>query len=289
MTDLTQVSLQEIEDKIMSILYSNMDIVFTQYALFNKLLEDKYDNKYTNLVGSNFKPKFLLVLKNLMEKYDDIIINKSNGIFSVVCVSESEKPIELNKSNKSNKFNEILEKQKQETNIENKNTENTNYFNLSDVYNYFYESNPSDCIKSWADPWEGNTFSHELVLTKNKELIIKLIDSNEFDFETKNKLGKNPIELSTDAEITSILAMGIFKKFILDSEKFKKEKDIIDNKIEKLENKIKIIESPEYKKNIILNTSAFEFGFVKSTNFVTDNRIYIISALICFLAIKMFF
>jgi hypothetical protein len=47
------------------------------------------------------------------------------------------------------------------------------------------------------NPWDGNTIFNELVLTKNKFLIEKLLEQDKFNFLDKNTHGKTPMEMQT--------------------------------------------------------------------------------------------
>ena len=81
MTSLDQLSLESIETKIMSILYANIDTCFNQFALFDKLIKDKFPENYNTTINPTIKAKFLLVLRNLASRYDDISVVKSNNVF----------------------------------------------------------------------------------------------------------------------------------------------------------------------------------------------------------------
>jgi hypothetical protein len=185
-TNLQDVQIDKIETDIMSVLYANMDIKFSQYALFNKVLEDKYDSQYYGQIHSNFKSRFLLVIRNLMSSYSDIKVSKDNGVYYIVCLSESEKPIEFIKWDEPIKHPVSLD--------------NTDY---AQMYNYIYDTNQKDFI-NWSDPWDGNTIFHELVLSQNKNLIEKLLLQDEFNFNVKNTHGKTPIEMPSTQEIINI-------------------------------------------------------------------------------------
>jgi hypothetical protein len=202
-TNLQDVQIDKIETDIMSVLYANMDIKFSQYALFNKVLEDKYDSQYYGQIHSNFKSRFLLVIRNLMSSYSDIKVSKDNGVYYIVCLSESEKPIEFIKWDEPIKHPVSLD--------------NTDY---AQMYNYIYDTNQKDFI-NWSDPWDGNTIFHELVLSQNKNLIEKLLLQDEFNFNVKNTHGKTPIEMPSTQEIINILTKNLLEKVIFMNEKIK--------------------------------------------------------------------
>ena len=53
-------------------------------------MEDKYEGQYTNSIHPNFKSKFLLIIRTLMSKYDDIVVEKKNSMYYIVCLSSKE-------------------------------------------------------------------------------------------------------------------------------------------------------------------------------------------------------
>lgn len=271
-TNLQDISIDKIETDIMSVLYANMDIKFSQYTLFNKVLEDKYEGQYSSQIHSNFKSKFLLVLRNLMSKYDDIKVSKDNGIFWIVCLStsESEKPTELEKTVEFKRWEKFI---KQPISLD-----KTDYAHM---YNYIYDTNPTDFI-NWCDPWDGNTIFHELVLSQNKYLIEKLLLQDQFNFTIKNYHGLTPIEISTDTEITNMMLTKLLEKL----EAMTKEIKILSN--ENAE-KIKYLESDEHANKIISKTSIRDIILLKSSNFYYNYRMHIFSASVCLIAIKYLF
>lgn len=275
-TNLENVSFDEIETNIMSVLYANIDMNFSQYALFNKVLKDKYDGQYSSQIHPNFKSKFLLVLRNLMSKYDDIKVSRNNGIYSVICVSLPE----------SFSFGKI-------DNFKNWKYVGTSAIDLdlndyATMYDYIYENNLTDYL-NWSDPWDGNSIFHELVLAENKTQIKKLIEQDQFNYFTKNKHGQTPIELAITQEISNLLMSGLVQKFILLTEKFNSEKEQNKLEIKRLEDKINYLESPTFTNKIIINTSLLNFVLIKSENFYQNNRLFVLASFVCFLAIKYFF
>jgi hypothetical protein len=271
-TNLQDIPIDKIETDIMSVLYANMDKKFSQYTLFNKVLEDKYDGQYSSQIHSNFKSRFLLVLRNLMSKYDDIKVSKENGIFWVVClsVSETDKPIEFTKWD-----NPIKQPVQLDT---------TDYAHM---YNYVYDHNPNDFI-NWSDPWDGNTIFHELVLTQNKTLLEKLLLQNQFNFLVKNTHGKTPLEMPTSQEIYELLSMNLLQKVILMNERVKSLEEQNKTEFDKYEARVKYLESPDYKNKILLETDIKDIVFTKSSKFYQNYRLYIFSGLICLIAIRYF-
>ena len=270
MEDLSNVEIDKIETDIMSVLYANMDITFTQFTLFNKLIYDKYNLQFNNRIHPNFKYKYLLILRNLMSKYDDIKITKEKDIYSIICLSNSTKIIEINKNIYSDENFNLLEKE-----------------DVSQLYNYIYDNNLTEYI-NWTDPFDGNSIYHDLVITKNTIQIRKLIDSNNFKFLIKNKHDQTPIQLSNSKEITDILIVGLTNQLELLQNTYTSYEILHNKMLDSIETKLKYYESEEYKKKIINDTSILKYSYVKIYKFIDKFKIYILSALVLYIAIEIF-
>lgn len=297
-TNLQDVPIDKIETNIMSVLYANMDIKFSQYTLFNKVLEDKYDGQYSSQIHSNFKSRFLLVLRNLMSKYDDIKVSKDNGVFLVVCVSEPE--LLTKQENKNENKNESKNETKNETKQENvsinpiefqtwtnpiKNPVELDTTDYANMYNYVYDNNQIDFM-NWSDPWDGNTIFHELVLSQNKHLIEKLLLQNQFNYLVKNTHGKTPMEIPTSQEITYMLSKNLLEKIIFMNDELKILKEETITEFNKYEKKVKYLESNEYKNKIIVDTNIKNIVVTKSSTFYQNYRLYILSSIVCSIVIR---
>lgn len=270
-TNLEDIQIDKIETDIMSVLYANMDVKFSQFTLFNKVLEDKYDGQFSSQIHPNFKSRFLLVLRNLMEKYDDIKVSREKEVYWVVCVSESEKPIEFTN------FNRWEKPIKKEIPLETK--------DYANMYDYIWDNNLSGHI-NWTDPWDGNTIYHELVFFQNKNLIEKLLLQDQFNFFVKNSNGKTPIELSTNQEITNLLIKSLLEKNIISNEKLKLIEDKNKVELNKCETRINYLESSEYKNKIVNEITLQEFITSKTKKFYQNYRLYILSSIVCLVALK---
>jgi hypothetical protein len=267
MSNLNDISIDKIETDVMSVLYTNMDIVFTQYSLFDKLVEDKYDFKNTNLIHPNFKSKFLLVVRNLISKYPDIKITKNNTIYNIVCLTDSD--VELNKLTKT--YN-IAENTTQYIRLE----EN----DISEMYDYIYDNN-LDEYKNWSDPFDGNSIFHELVLSNNIKQIDRLVKENKFDFNILNTHNQTPVELIKSPQVSRIITKGLIKNFNLIKEKLNQEKENVNMLVNNFNNKINYYESKEYKNEIINNTNLSDIIYIKTNKY--HFKIYLISLIICYI------
>jgi len=271
LNNLESITFDQIETDIMSVLYANMNTNYSQYSLFSKLLSDKYDVKHSAQIHPNFKSKFLLILRILMTKYDDIKVTKNNNLYNIVCSTDTI-------------FQPVFSKP--ETNLsDDKFTDDKFIDNESNdfasMYDYIYENNLIEYMV-WSDPWDGNSIYHELVKYKNLNQIQKLINLNQFDFYAKNKNGQTPIEMSKSVAISNTIAMGMLIKFSIE-----KEQDSL--LITNYKNKLNNIYSFNYSEKIIEDTSIFKFITIKSLNFYKNNKAYIVFALICSVIIKYLF
>lgn len=271
MSNLSEISIDEIETGVMSVLYSNIDKKFTQYTLFNKLLENKYDGQYLNTVHSNFKSKFLLVIRTIGSKYDDIMVEKKDGICYIVCQSSKEhvqenslymeyiaKPIEFEKSD------------------------------ISNMYDYIYD-NDLDEHMNWTDPIDGNSIFHELVLNNNVRQVKKLLEENKFNFEIVNNKNQTPIDLINSQSMSKLLVDEFAKKIIILTEKYNREKLNVKELFYNYNKTINHYESSEYKNKIILDTSFYDIVSKKTNKYYFAINVYLFSLTVCYLAITMCF
>ncbi len=282
MTSLDQLSIESIESietKIMSILYANIDTCFNQFALFDKLIKDKFPENYNTTINPTIKAKFLLVLRNLASRYDDILVVKSNNVFSVTCLSDKDKvtnvknyvPIEetqINQSNQSNFSNVRI-------------TPNLG-LDYSDLVNYIIDNNLDEDI-SYVDPFDGNTIYHDLVATNNTDKITKLIESNKFNYFVKNKYGFTPIQLTKNQDIIIMISNGLANKYTVDTTELKNKIAENNRKTIGLENKVVKYESIQYKTEEIIKAKLTFILWVKASNQLDKNKNIIVSMFILFL------
>lgn len=195
MSNLSKMSYDDIESKIMKYLYSNPNTSFNQYSLYNKLLDDM-EVKTILFDTRDFKRKFIDILRNLDCKYDDLTITKNNNNITI-----------------------ILDKE-----IDTKNYEDINYTSYNDdkEFNY-YKFIFDNHIKESLDIKDKNKNSiyHDLVMSSNADLIKQLINKNKFDYSIKNNNNETPLDLCQNNEIYKILLKEQFKE--------------INNRIKKLE------------------------------------------------------
>jgi hypothetical protein len=265
MSNLQDISIDKIETDVMSVLYANMNVTFTQHSLFDKVLIDKYDGKYTP--NSIFKSKFFIVLGNLMEKYDDIKITKKNQIFSIVCVSNPDNPSKMPNDYWSEHIPYPIK-------LDNK--------DIGNMYDYIYDNNLVEYIEK-RDPWDSNTIYHNLVLCENSHRIEQLVQNDQFDFFAKNKYEETPLELigmlSTPNSVGKILINGLECKINSLNKKILGEQNSNKLLIEKYNTDMKYFKSPEYSNTIIENTNLSDIIKIKISQFYSKYFLHIIFVL----------
>lgn len=274
MSNFNNISIDDIETNVMSILYANIDKVFTQYTLFNVLIQYKYDFKDTNFIHSDFKSKFLLVIKNLMSKYDDIKITRENMTYNIVCLSNS--------NIKFDELNKILDNNKSTTsNI--KLDEN----DISIMYDYIFDNGLTEYI-NLSDPFDGNSIYHELVLSNNIKQINKLIEDGLFNYTIINNHNQTPIDLIKSPQMAKIITQQLIKK-LNSNEEILKRKEIVLDVFARNNNDMKIYyESDEYKNKIIFDTYLYDFITVKINKYNFPIMMYLFSFIMCCVVIRFF-
>lgn len=195
MSNLSKMSYDDIEKKIMTYLYSKPNTSFNQYSLYNKLLDDM-EVKTILFDTRDFKRKFIDILRNLDCKYDDLTITKNNNNITI-----------------------ILDKK-----IDTKNYEDINYTSYNDdkefnYYKFIFDNRIEESLN--IKDKNENSIYHDLVMSSNTDLIKQLINENKFNYSIKNNLNETPLDLCQNNEIYRILGKEQFKE--------------INNRIEKLE------------------------------------------------------
>jgi len=255
MTDLQNYSLQDIENVVMLILCANDGVIYTQYQLFNKVVDKIHENDKSTVftVHPSFKAKFFIVVKNLMSSYNDVYVNKTNDEYK----------ISYNTS--TNKLNEpeiiyncvddkIDSKTDDKTDDKTEISININHdLDNSYYYDYVVNNNVEKEFNS-KDINNGNSFYHDIMNTSNNYLLIKkLIDDNHFKFNIKNHSGNTPILLNNNLNVTNLFINELFTKIdSLEKELFAlQNKDITDK---------------------IGNLSFYQFIKIKFIKFFTQNK-----------------
>jgi hypothetical protein len=204
MSDLSNITLNEIENTIMLVLVGNDGTVFTQYQLFDKVI-DKLEIK-TNSIHNSFKSKFLIVLRNLMSSYDDVKIYRENNIYKAVYTTDN-------------------------ATIKNYNSDliDTSFipdpFTINDLNSFIIDNDMFEQF-TYVDQGSGNTIYHDIVSNNNYLQIKKLIDTNKFDYNIKNLNDKTPLDYINDQRVSNLMIKTLFNKInVLEKEldTFKKQ------------------------------------------------------------------
>jgi hypothetical protein len=186
MSNLSKISYNDIESKIMKYLYSNPNTSFNQYSLYNKLLDDM-EGKNGLFDTRDFKRKFIDILRTLDCKYNDLTITKNNNNITI-----------------------ILDKENDTKNYEDINYTSYNDNKEFDYYDFIFDNHIEESL-SIKDK-NKNSIYHDLVMSSNVNLIKKLINKNKFNYEVKNNNDKTPIDLCENNEIYRILLKEQFKE-----------------------------------------------------------------------------
>ncbi len=279
MTSLDQISIESIETKIMSILYANIDTCFNQFALFDKLIKDKFPENYNTTINPTIKAKFLLVLRNLASRYDDISVIKSNNVFSVTCLSD--------KHNLANvkEYTPIVQTPNvniMQNNVSNNQISPNMSLEYNDLINYIIDNNLNEDI-DYVDPFDGNTIYHDLVATNNLEKISKLIEVNKFNYWVKNKYGFTPIQLTKNVDTIIMISNGLAKKYTEETTKLNNKITELELKNTQSEDKIKLYESKEYKNETLIKTAITYILWTKLSNQFEKNKSIVGSLFMLFL------
>lgn len=302
---LSEETCENIQTKIMSVLYANIDTEFTQHNLYNKLLEDKYNkDRTTNYIDPNFKTKYLLVLSNLQEKYDDIRISitynydpleqKPIIIYNIVCFSDEsyfigkqdifETSPDLKQNLKQNLKPDLKQNYKFIFNKLNNLEYMDSHLNSDNKFtyelDYIIDNNLINDI-GYIDFTNGNTIYHDLVISNNVDHVMKLIEQDKFDYIVKNKNNQTPLECSQNLQnsqnsiMTKCLVSGLTNKFIKDTTQYKLQISNLQTKIATLDNKIYFLETYATKKHILEIISIYDFIKFKFNQLYTNNKLIV--------------
>ena len=186
MSNLSKMTYDDIENKIMKYLYSNPNTRFNQYSLYNKLL-DNIEGKNSLFDTRDFKRKFIDILRNLDCKYDDLTITKNNNNITIILDEE----------------------------INTKNYEDVNYTSYNDdtefnYYKFIFDNHIEESLN--IKDINKNSIYHDLAMSNNIKLIENLINEDKFDLEIKNNNDETPLDLCENYEIYKILSKKKFKE-----------------------------------------------------------------------------
>lgn len=175
MTDLQNITFDEINVKLLLILYSNENKLMDQYTLFNLIVEKFRATLPINYVSPDFKSKFLLILRSLMSKNDNITVTKKNNVYYAGFDMQS-----LTDNYTINYSDYWLDK--------------------NSLNNYIIENNLEEEL-DYIDPESGNSFFHDILSSNDINFVEKIIKTFDINYNLKNNADKTPIQCINDVKI----------------------------------------------------------------------------------------
>lgn len=252
--NIQDISEDQIYDKLMLILIANEGTVFDQYKLYSKLI-DKL-NFTTIGIPSNFKCKYLVVVRQLMSKSDNVKLIKENNVYYVV-------------------YGETISSKKNTVEHENK------WLNRNEFNEYIITNKIKDQI-DYCDPETGNTILHEVLKDNNLEYVKKLINDYNFNYNIKNKLNETPIECIKDINVSTVIISDLNSRII-------NIENNLNLKIDQLENKIKNRIDELETRNIIEEYALSDILNIKFKIFLKNNWLSILVFLFFAIFIQKYF
>jgi hypothetical protein len=195
----TMITLNEIENKIVLILMAAPNVIYTQYTLYDRLIE-KFDVKeYKADVG--FKAKYFLVLNNLDKKYDNIKVQNVNNRY-ILSYEDNDVP---------NVVSNTSDVQQKESIIDTMNNlpDNNEMCDSSYLANFIITNNLKDHY-NYVDGKTGNTILHEVLALNNVENVKNILKEN-LNVLALNKKLESPFEKITSIQVSNVVLLELFK------------------------------------------------------------------------------
>lgn len=186
MSNIQDLNEEQIYDKLMIILIANEGTIFDQYKLYSKLV-DKL-NLTSAAVPSFIKYKYLIVLRRLMSKSDNIKLTKEKDVYYIV-------------------YNESSTSKQNTVSYE------SSWINRNGFNEYVIENKMKDQI-NYCDPETGNTILHEVLKDNDINSIKKLINDYNIDYNIKNKSNESPIECIKDINVATVIISDLNSRII---------------------------------------------------------------------------
>jgi hypothetical protein len=177
MSNLADISYQKIEDSIMKVLINNEGSYFANNKLYSQVLNVLDLN--TTFVDRSFKYKFMLVLKSLESKYDDVAFDTTNSTI-IYGKQSTSKPI-----------------------VE---TSPVNYTLPTplELAAYIIDNNLLE--------YKQKTINHELVSGNYCTYVQKLIDNDEINYLLKDNEQQTVISRINSISMSNIFLEKLYKK-----------------------------------------------------------------------------
>lgn len=199
MTSSIAPIFKKIETEIMKILSRNPGNYVNQFDLYNQILEE-FEIK-DPVEKTDFKMKFLIVLRQLSSTFNNISIKNENDIFSAglfikddfnITVNDNEQNDSNIEENIDDTFDDLLLRRKSKTNTP---------FDIA-VVNFIVDENMYDYFNK--RDYLGNSILHNLSMANDYERIKKIYSRNDISFQDENNEQLTPLHYIQDVRIACL-------------------------------------------------------------------------------------
>jgi len=185
------ITFDEIELKLMTILLNNEDKLIYDRHLYNLLL-DKFRYQ-SGFIDPNLKNKYFVVLRNL-DANENVKVFKNNNIYKIVYTTKPEL------------YNREMIPYEDNTYISPEKNIDVCHYSPSEVYRYIDSSLSEEFSKerSYVDIENGNTIYHDLVRECTVDILTKMFNTKSMNINVLNKNGLTPIDYINDISVARL-------------------------------------------------------------------------------------
>lgn len=183
MSNLEQITYENINDKIILVLCANLGTIYNQYELYDAVL-DKF-SRTSNSIHSDFKYKFMHVIRQLMSNNNNVTVLKDNGVYYV----GYDIPQQVIEPCSTNEF----------------------WLDKDNYIKFIIDNNLEDEF-IYQDPETGNNLYHELFKTGDYTTIKKVINTHHIDYTITNKIKDTPIDCINRVEVATLVISDLNKR-----------------------------------------------------------------------------
>lgn len=247
---LSNITLDEIEVKLVTILINNQDQLLSGQYLYNLIL-DKFNYK-SEAICPNFKIKYFIVLRSL-DSNKEIKVIKQNNIYKVVysnnldnytfdtCTKESKT---FNREYhsiiyKPNEIAEYIDQYMPEKFTQSKTS-------------LLHDRTKSEPSISYVDTENGNTIYHDLVKGGSCQIIKKLLDNKTMNIDITNNNDNTPLDYINDITVARLFIKDLYLQNKQLNEQLNEQNDILDEQFILLNKQSNLLSEQDKKLNIIL-------------------------------------
>jgi hypothetical protein len=201
MTSSIAPIFKKIETEIMKILSRNPGNYVNQFDLYNQILEE-FEIK-DPVEKTDFKMKFLIVLRQLSSTFNNISIKNEKDIFSAglfikddfnITVNDTEPTDSSIEEHIDDTFDDLLLRRKN-------NNSNNMPFDIA-VVNFIVDENMYDYFNK--RDYLGNSILHNLAMANDYERIKKIYSRNDISFQDENNEQLTPLHYIQDVKIACL-------------------------------------------------------------------------------------